>query len=191
MRRARLLPPALLCLFLLYGCATVSRPNGRVQVATAGFVTTNSPSTAVPTAEPPVAESPRLPVEALVHALVNEVRTERGACELALREDLCSVARRHAQDMANRGYFSHYSPEGTGPGDRARSSGLEFGAFAENLARIRNADHPARLAIRGWIQSPGHRRNLFDEGKIGYRYTGIGAAVADDGSVFVAQVFLR
>jgi uncharacterized protein YkwD len=93
--------------------------------------------------------------------------------------------------MANRGYFSHYTPEGLGPGDRARRGGVRYGAFAENLARVRNGRAPADLAIRAWLKSPGHRRNLLDEGRVGYRYTGVGVAVAPDGTVLLSQVFLR
>jgi uncharacterized protein YkwD len=128
-------------------------------------------------------------LEARVLTLANRIREIRGAPVLTPRYDLREVARGHARDMADRAYFSHTSPEGNGPGERARH--LRFVALGENLARVRNAEDPAFLAVRGWLGSPSHRRVLLDERGVNYEYTGIGAAVAPDGTVYVAQVFLK
>ncbi|MHC4472142.1 MAG: CAP domain-containing protein [Planctomycetota bacterium] len=130
-------------------------------------------------------------LESRVYVLANRIRETAGLEALDLRLDLMEAARRHALDMASRGYFAHVSPEGDGPGERADRQGTRFVAFAENLARVRNSNHPATLALREWLKSPGHRRNLLDESERGYRYTGVGAARASDGTVLIAQVFLR
>jgi uncharacterized protein YkwD len=123
--------------------------------------------------------------------LANRARRESGLPALELRYDLVRLARKHAEDMARRDYFSHYNPDGEGPGDRARGNRVEFTAFAENLARIKYANDPARLAVEGWLESPGHRRNLLDETAAEYRYTGVGAACREDGTILLAQVFLK
>jgi len=128
-------------------------------------------------------------LEARVLDLANRIREIRGAPVLTPRRDLRSVARGHARDMADRAYFSHTSPEGNGPGERARH--ISFRALGENLARVRNAEDPVFLAIRGWLRSPSHRRVLLDERGVDYIYTGIGVAVAPDGTVYLAQVFLK
>lgn len=130
-------------------------------------------------------------IESRAFIQANIVRERCGLERLEIRLDLMDVARVHAVDMARRGYFAHYSPEGMGPGERARSHGIPFFAYAENLARVRYSEDPAGLAVIGWIESPGHRRNLLDEGRVGYRYTGIGVAQGEDGAVYLAQVFLR
>src|SRR5690606_16440063 len=52
--------------------------------------------------------------------LVNEERTAQGLEPLPMDEQLRAVARAHARDMFERGYFSHYSPEGSSPFDRMR-----------------------------------------------------------------------
>lgn len=130
-------------------------------------------------------------LERHAYVLANRARREEGLEHLEIRLDLIDLARKHALDMARRDYFAHHSPEGIGPGDRATLSGVKFRVFAENLARIRNASTPAKLAVDGWLGSPGHRRNLLDEGAAGYRYTGVGAARAADGTVLISQVFLR
>jgi uncharacterized protein YkwD len=121
----------------------------------------------------------------------NGARRQAGLPALAVRKDLVAVARKHALDMAERGYFSHYTPEGESPGARARDAGVAYAAYAENLARVKRSDRPDLLAVDGWLKSPTHRRNLLDERGTGYRYTGIGVARAPDGTVHIAQVFLR
>lgn len=130
-------------------------------------------------------------IESRAFLQANIARDRCGLDGLEIRLDLMDVARVHAVDMARRSYFAHYSPEGMGPGERARSHGIPFHAYAENLARVKYSADPAGLAVIGWIESPGHRRNLLDEGRVGYRYTGIGVAQGEDGAVYLAQVFLK
>lgn len=179
---------------LLAACASASgaRPETRVRGA-ASLVPEAGPADATPAEPARTRHGSRIDpeLEALLFVLANRARTGRGLGSLELRGDLIGIARRHALDMAGRGYFSHYTPEGAGPGDRARAGGVRYGAFAENLARVRHAVEPAGLAVDAWLESPGHRRNLLDEGRIGYRYTGVGVAIAPDGTVLLSQVFLR
>jgi len=177
---------AALTLFLAAGCS--STPEARV----AGVESLPGRTALVARPAPPEvrAESRiREDLEARVFILANRIRERRGASVLTVRADLSEVARGHAKDMADRAYFSHTSPEGNGPGERTRH--ISFRALGENLARVRNATDPARLAISGWIGSPAHRRVLLDERGVNYVYTGVGAAVAPDGTVYIAQVFLR
>ena len=130
-------------------------------------------------------------IESRAYLQANYARKRAGLGELEMRLDLMDAARAHAADMADRGYFSHFSPEGSGPGDRADRMGIRFAALAENLARVRHSTDPAAMAVHGWLKSPGHRRNLLDEGAAGYRFTGIGVARGGDGSIYLAQVFLK
>ncbi|MCU0727559.1 MAG: CAP domain-containing protein [Planctomycetes bacterium] len=130
-------------------------------------------------------------MEARTLSAANGVRRGAGLPDLRPRRDLTEVARRHALDMARRGYLAHITPEGTGPGDRARKAGVVYSAFAENLARVKHSDAPEELAVSGWVESPTHRRNLLDERGTGYIYTGVGVARAPDGTVHIAQVFLK
>lgn len=93
-------------------------------------------------------------------AAVNAARSESGLPPLALSENLTREAQAHACDMAQRGYFSHVSPDGSSMDDRlrrARLSGICRGA--ENIAKGQR-DIPA--AMRSWMGSAGHRRNLLD-----------------------------
>jgi uncharacterized protein YkwD len=131
----------------------------------------------------------RLEIRAFL--LANRARKSAGLPPLEMRYDLVGLARIHAEDMARRDFFSHYNPDGIGPGTRARRESVDYLVFAENLARVRNSNDPALLAVDGWLKSPGHRRNLLDEGAAAYRYTGVGVVRRADGTVLLSQVFLR
>ena len=114
--------------------------------------------------------------------LVNEERVRNGTKPLVWDESLARVGRQHSQDMFQRGYFSHFSPEGKDVGDRLLESGIEYSLAGENLALAPNVER----AHIGLINSEGHRRNILDPafGKIG-----IGAV---DGGVYgkmFTQVF--
>jgi uncharacterized protein YkwD len=179
-----------LALVLLSACA--SSPDARVAGAVAptreGLVPSISPDRAFR------GEGGAVTVSALeprVFVLANRVRAAVGKPELTIRADLIDLARMHALDMANRGYFAHRSPEGEGPGDRADRRRVAYTCLGENLARVRHSRDPAALSVTGWLKSATHRRILLDERGVGYRFTGVGAARSADGTLYIAQVFVR
>jgi len=81
---------------------------------------------------------------------------------------LRSSARGHSKDMADRNYFDHSSPEGTGPSQRAQAAGFSSTFVGENIAA--GQTDPARV-IQAWIDSPGHCVNMMDPR---YRVLGVG-----------------
>lgn len=97
--------------------------------------------------------------------LVNQERTSRGLRHLSLSFELRDLARNYARDMFERGYFSHYNPEGLSPFNRMNDRGIIFMSAGENLALAPNVS----LAHQGLMNSPGHRANILssDFGKIG------------------------
>ena len=111
---------------------------------------------------------------------LNRERALYGMFPLVLNGELSAIARTHAKDMVKREYFSHYSPEGKSPSDRIR--GGVFGAIGENLAIAPNVD----LAMRGFMQSSEHRRNLLSP-----RFRNVGIAALDTGKygIVFAQEF--
>src|SRR4051812_10388766 len=72
-----------------------------------------------------VPDSPAAAAQAAdaVGCLVNAERTSRGLQPLQRDGDLAQAGRKHASDMVRRNYFSHVSPGGTDPGDRAVDAG--------------------------------------------------------------------
>jgi uncharacterized protein YkwD len=105
--------------------------------------------------------------EGKMFALVNQERQNAGVSPLEIRNILVEVARNHCKDMLNRGYFSHYTPEGLSPFDRMAVKNITFTFAGENLALAPNTD----LAMKGLMQSPGHRANILSAD---YHRVGIG-----------------
>ena len=96
--------------------------------------------------------------EGAVLALVNQERAAAGCGPVAADAALAAVARAHSADMRDRRYFSHDTPEGLDPFDRARAAGVSY-ARAENIAQ--GQPDPAAV-MAAWMDSPGHRANILN-----------------------------
>lgn len=110
--------------------------------------------------------------EQKMYELVNEERTKDGLNTLLLDPDLRVVARNYSKDMFERGYFSHYSPEGKTVADRGLAAKVSFGVIGENLAFAPDVI----AAHKGLMNSPGHRANILSKD-----YAKIGIGVIDGG----------
>jgi uncharacterized protein YkwD len=104
--------------------------------------------------------------------MVNSERTSRGIGALSLSEGLTAVGTAHCEDMFTNGYFSHYSQNGLSPFDRMAQANINFNFAGENLALAPSVD----LAMRGLMQSPGHRENILSKD-----FHKIGIGVVDGG----------
>jgi uncharacterized protein YkwD len=105
-------------------------------------------------------------------AMVNQQRAKKGLSALSMDTPLRKLARAYAKDMFARGYFSHYSPEGTSPFDRMSSAGISYTSAGENLALAPDVT----LAMQGLMKSPGHRANILSP-----NYAKVGIGVYDGG----------
>lgn len=123
----------------------------------------------------------RAEVERHVHDLVNQERQERGLEPLEHDDELREIARGHSEDMAERDYFSHESPEGDRVGDRYEQAGYDDWTTAgENIA-YRTVDDSEREIAEGlvdqWVGSDGHRAAILSES---YDRQGIGVEISGD-----------
>lgn len=106
----------------------------------------------------PSAETTARAVPALgVGELVNRERAARGLGPLGRDRRLRAAAFRHAADMGLRGFFDHRGSDGTHHGHRIAAQGFRACLAAENIAW---GQRSARDVVRGWMGSPGHRRNI-------------------------------
>lgn len=127
--------------------------------------TAASQATAITSVDPKLS-----PINAQVILLSNQARQANGCNVLLAPNPLLDLAaQRHSEDMAQRGYFDHVSPEGLDPGDRITSTGYRWSRYGENIA----AGYPtAERVVEGWMNSPGHRANIlncdFQEIGVGY-----------------------
>lgn len=97
----------------------------------------------------------------------NAARARNGLAPLRWDPRLADAATRHSQDMLRRGYFQHISPEGVSPLQRVGGYEAGYRRISENLWRgegpVDWRPQPlARMIVQQWIDSPSHRRNLFD-----------------------------
>jgi uncharacterized protein YkwD len=127
-------------------------------------------------------------VERSAFELLNKKREENGLKRLVWNDDVAKVARQHSQNMAEFKYFSHRGLDDSMVSDRADRSGLvKWSSIGENIAFNRGYKDPIEVAVRLWIESPSHRRNLLNSE---WRESAVGIAVAEDGSYYFTQVFL-
>ncbi len=163
---------------------------------------------------PPLRERPRMSVAELekrIHVLIDKERKRLGLAPLGWNEKLSAIARRHSADMAKRNYFSHYSPEGHDFMYRYQQAGYScsitegnrvyLGAeniFQNNLydriVYVNNVphygwnsmEHIAETTVKGWMNSPGHRKNILTPY---WRTEGIGVVVAPDDKIYITENF--
>ncbi len=118
---------------------------------------------------------------------VNAIRVEHGLKPLKHHERLAMLARFYSGQLARHHYFSHTGIDGTTLDERAKRRGIKFQAIGENLAANEGHDDPLRVAVEGWMNSPGHRKNILSRK---YSHTAVGVAFSDDGRTVFTQLFL-
>ncbi len=112
---------------------------------------------------------------------LNRERTAQGLPELQWDNALFKAARQHALRMVNLNMLEHQLPSEPKLEERLAEAGARFGAIAENIAIGSNP----QTIHAGWMDSPGHRRNILDP-----RLTSVGvAAVRGTGGLFAVQDF--
>jgi uncharacterized protein YkwD len=138
--------------------------------------------TDVPGAPDPVtASAPTVPFETDVLALVNQHRAAGATCgetahppvpPLYMHAQLVEAARAHSRDMAAQDYFSHTSADGRTFSQRIRAAGYSASPLGENIAA--GYTSPPSV-VAGWMNSPGHCRNIMSAD---FRAIGVGYAFA-------------
>jgi uncharacterized protein YkwD/stress response protein SCP2 len=142
-----------------------------------------APVTGGPSAPPADTSTSRLLAD--VAALTNVERARAGLPALAIVPLLAAAAQAHSADMAARDFFAHESPEGSQVWDRVLAVGYRYAKVAENIAAGQRT--PAE-AVTGWMNSPGHRRNILDPE---LQQIGVGYVVGGRYGTYWTQVFGR
>jgi uncharacterized protein YkwD len=95
---------------------------------------------------------------------IQRLRARRDLRRLDTDGRLSKAARRHAADMVDRHYFSHYSPAGADVADRARRTGYAKRECSWRLGEVLawgvGGRSTAAATVRAWMDSPDHRRIL-------------------------------
>lgn len=117
-------------------------------------------------------------------SLINDQRTKAGLPLLQPDPGALRAAKAHAEDMAERNFFDHFTPEGRSPEDRLKLLGV-YGqrASGENIAA---RFQTAQQVIDGWMASEGHRQNMLST-----TFTHVGVGYATKGPQVVAVFLAR
>lgn len=118
-------------------------------------------ATPAPTGSPKPGDGEIEPIRSRLLELVNEYRAENGEAPLALEPRLTQAAQLFAEAMVNEGFFSHVSPDGSGPGDRILAAGYEWSTWGENIAYGYSTPE---AVMQAWVNSSGHRANILGSG---------------------------
>jgi uncharacterized protein YkwD len=94
--------------------------------------------------------------------LINHARHGRGLTPLAVQTQLSEAARLKGEEIIRCKVFAH-APCGGDPQDVAVQAGFTRG-WGENLYIADGKWGAPRPALDGWLNSPGHRENLFRPG---------------------------
>jgi hypothetical protein len=118
--------------------------------------------------------------------LANNDRNENSLPQLTINPILESAAELKAEDMAAKGYFAHYGPDGSSPWDWMRKAGYDFVYAGENLAIDFTDSEDVNDA---WLNSPTHRANIMNS-----KFTEIGIATVNGTyngrkTIYVVQMF--
>lgn len=118
----------------------------------------------------PFAPEQRLNFANEVFRLTNVERNKHGLRPFVRSLQLDQSARLHAQDMYERGFYSHQTPEGESELQRIERTGYlnidTIGAAhwttatAENIAK--GQETPEEV-VRDWMESPDHRKNILSK----------------------------
>lgn len=127
-------------------------------------------------------------VAAVLTDLLNEDRASLALSPLRVNPKLVAAAQAKANDMAERGYFAHTSPDGKTSWYWFEAVGYEYAYAGENLAVDFSESGDVQ---RAWMRSPTHRANIANG-----NYTEIGIATARGSykgheTVFAVQMFGR
>jgi uncharacterized protein YkwD len=125
---------------------------------------------------------------AVLDYLTNAERQQNNVSALTPNPLLSQAAQLKAQDMAEKQYFAHTSPEGIKPWHWLDAVGYTYDYAGDNLA-INFTD--SKDVTDAWMRSPMHRSNILKSA-----YTEIGTGVATGTyqgreAVFIVQMYAR
>ncbi len=116
----------------------------------------------------------------------NRQRQVNNAGTLELNEQLQAAARAKAEDMAERNYWSHETPDGDQPWKFIEESGYQYIKAGENLAY---GFMSSSQTVNGWMNSESHRENMLDPAftEVGFGYVNaVGFQNSNEETIVVA-----
>ncbi len=118
--------------------------------------------------------------------LTNQKRLADGELPLTLSDQLSKAAQLKAQNMFEKNYWAHNSPDGTTPWVFVKDTGYEYVYAGENLARGFSSSSDV---VNAWMASPSHKENMLSD-----RYQEVGFAIVPgklvgENTILVVEMF--
>ena len=107
--------------------------------------------------------------------LLNAERAKHGLVPLRQHPLLELASQRHSDDMVRRKYYEHETPDGVDPQMRMSAVGYAPPWTGENLYTGTGTEATPVRALKGWMESPGHRANILRP-----EFTEVGVGIADE-----------
>jgi uncharacterized protein YkwD len=124
-------------------------------------------------------------MEKSIHEQVNQYRASQNLPALKFDPTISQVAREHSQAMAKGSVpFSH---QGFEKRVSDISQTISYQSAAENLATNFGYSQPAEQAVQGWINSPGHQKNMVGD----FNLSGVGIVQNQKGEYYFTQIFIK
>ena len=113
--------------------------------------------------------------------LTNDFRKQNGLPPCKWHQSLCDIGKVHSKNMSDgKVPFGHQ-----GFNERVKQYPFRALSAAENVAMSNGLRNVASVAVNGWIESPGHRKNLLSNNN----YCGIGVYRGYNGAYYLTQLF--
>lgn len=123
-------------------------------------------------------------LEKSVFEQINRYRALKNLPPLTVDPAVAAIAKRHSDEMARTGNMSH---EGFSERAESVAKTIVYRTTAENVAYNMGYAKPDAAAIQGWIESPGHHKNLIGR----FDLTGVGVSKNAKGEYYFTQIFVR
>ncbi|RYZ91007.1 MAG: CAP domain-containing protein [Proteobacteria bacterium] len=125
-------------------------------------------------------------MEEAIRQGINRERQKKGLQPLKSNDKLRKIARDYSRQMNAGKFFSHYDKAGKSVADRVKGAGIKYQWVGENLYKSVNSPDVVAMAVRGWMNSKGHRENILRP-----QFTETGVGLWKDGNTYHAtQVLL-
>ncbi len=118
---------------------------------------------------PPIYSAPVSQAKML--ELINQARNQARYCgdvyfeavpALSYNPILSEAAKLHARDMSQYSFFSHAGSDGSDVAVRVNKFGYDWLRVGENLAYGSKGVYSEAQIVEGWLNSPGHCKNIMN-----------------------------
>lgn len=114
--------------------------------------------------------------------LCNSARVREGLTPFTWSKKAATASRNHSVDMMKNNYFSHTSLSGSTPATRMTHAGISWRNVGENII----AGYKDGIsANNGWLNSSGHRSNMFGN----FTHLGVGGITGGSYGIYFTQGF--